>query len=98
MSISICIVTEAMEAYQLFCSIVPRHMDGPLETEVDIGTATEDGRSLASWMEAYKQEHPDQWWELKPVKEILSMLSVLPLNAESYQEVSELVKCLHRSM
>ena len=43
----------------------------------------------------YKQEHPEQWWEFKPVKEILSMLSVLPLNAESYQEGSELVKCLH---
>ena len=95
MSIPICIVTETMEAYQRFCTIVPRRMDGPLETEVDIGTATEDWRSTASWIEAYKQERPDRWWELRPVEEILSMLSVLPLNAESYQEVSELVKCLH---
>ena len=95
MSISICIVTEAMEAYQLFCSTVPRHMTGPLGTEVDTGTAIEDGRSFASWIETYKQERPDQCWELKPVEEILSMLSVLPLNAESYEEVSELVQCLH---
>ena len=95
MSTPICTVTETMEAYQLLCIIVPRHMDRSLETEVDIGTATEDWRSIASWMEAYKQERPDRWWEHRPVKEILSMLSVLPLNAESYQEVSELVKCLH---
>ena len=95
MSIPICIVTETMEAYQRFCTIVPRRMDGPLETEVDICTTTEDADTIESWMEAYKQERPDRWWELRPVKEILSMLSVLPLNAESYQEVSELVKLLH---
>jgi hypothetical protein len=101
MSTPICIVTETMEAYQRFCTIVPRRMDGPLETEVDIcitrimATTTEDAVTIESWMEAYKQERPDRWWKHRPIKEILSMLSDLPLNAESYQEVSELVKLLH---
>ena len=69
-------------------------MDARLGTKVDMGTATTDGRSFASWMETYKREHSHQWWELKPVKEILSMLVVLPLDEEAYEEVSELVKCL----
>ena len=86
MATSTCVVTEAMKAYQLFCSIVPRHMDGPPETEVDMATAIEDKRSFTSWVKTYKREHPDQWWELKPEKEILSMLSVLPLNEEAFKK------------
>ena len=101
MSTPICTVTETMEVYQRFCTIVPRRLDGPLETEIVpcitriMATATEDAATIESWMEAYKQERPDRWWKHRPIKEILSMLSDLPLNAESYQEVSELVKLLH---
>jgi hypothetical protein len=95
---SICVVTEAMEAYQLFCSVVPRHMDGPLGTKVDIdiGTASKDFSNVQSFLKKYKQTHHNQWWGSKSEKDILSMLSVLPLNEESYHEVLALVvKLIH---
>ena len=92
---SICIVTEAMEAYSEFGCRVPRHMDGGPGTCVDFSTVVEDWKALGIWIETYKRKHcGKQWWTLQPKEEILCMLSALPLNAESYQEISELVTCL----
>lgn len=89
---SICIVTEAMKAYSELSCLLPRHMDGGHETPLDFSTAFEDYKGFCIWVETYMHKHHGkQWWTLKPKKEILSMLSALPLDAISYLEVSELV-------
>ena len=93
MAISTRIVAKAMEAYQLFCPFVPGEQDLPDQAAI-LQRAREDARSIETWMEKYKQEHSEQWWKLKPVAEIQTMLWFLPLNTESFLEVSQLVKCL----
>ena len=73
-----------MKAYNELGCLVPRHMDGGHGTPVD----------FCIWSETYKHKHRGtQWWTLKPKKEILSMLSALPLDTImiSYFKTSELV-------
>ena len=84
---AMCIVTQAMEAYQLFCSFL-------LREECTMQCAWEDISRTQAWLEKYKQEHPEQWWGLKTAAEIEAMLWMLPLNTVSFVEVSELVNCL----
>jgi hypothetical protein len=88
MANSICIVTEAMEAYQAFCKIIPKSV--PIAFDVEI--ADEDQRTFAKWIEAHHMTQPNKWWKLKPAEEIVSMLYDLPLTKEAYQEVSEFLK------
>ena len=93
MSSSSCVVTEAMNAYQCFCSHLPRHLpehEGP----VDGCTALADFLVVCRWVDTYKQEHRNRWWELGSTEEILSMLPVPPLNEEAFVEVKELLNAL----
>ena len=92
---NVCIITEALEAYQSFCETIPRHtQEGQAATTmgVPIGTAASDLALLLAWIPKYKQEHHNnRWWERASTDEIMSMLWVAPLNDEAYVEVSTML-------
>ena len=83
-----------MDAYQSFCSEVPRHTEGLWPREVHDAIFYMDWYRYEQWTRKYIDEHPNRWWELKPVEEILFMLLALPLNQESFQEVEQLIGCI----
>ena len=88
--VSVCTITEALNAYQSFCSVISRYAS----TEWIRQNQDSDLRILKSWIKEYKQNHHNHWWEAKSSDEIMSMLSVVPLNDVARAEVSELVNCI----
>ena len=95
---NVCIITEALEAYQSFCKTIPRHVqEGEAATTVGvlIGIAASDLVLLMVWIHKYKQEHHNnRWWERASTDEIMSMLWVAPLNDEATLEVWQLLVSL----
>jgi len=51
-----------------------------------------------AWKFEYKESQSKlyafQWWELKPIEEMMSMLLELPLSPDTYEEIVELIKAL----
>ena len=96
----VCVVAEAMDAYQAFCQIVPRHMEGsnphsPLSVPQSI--VDSDQHRFVSWLQTYKESRPNKWWKLEPAAQIVARLYHLPIRGEVFQEVSELVRCIQKS-
>ena len=59
--------------------------------------ATLDAKMWArcyAWIDEYRTEQPIRWWELKPTKEIMSMLLGLPLRPDAYEEIFQLIEML----
>ena len=50
------------------------------------------------WMSKYEESQSElyafQWWELKPIEEIMSMLWELPLSLDTYEDIVGLIKAL----
>ena len=64
---------------------------------VEFELATLDEKMWArcyAWMDEYVQEHPIQWWELKPIEEIMSMLLDLPLSPDANGEIYDFILAL----
>ena len=64
---------------------------------VEFELATLDEKMWArcyAWVDEYRTEQPIQWWELKPTKEIMSMLLDLPLSPDAYEEIFQLIEML----
>ena len=62
---------------------------------VEFELATLDEKMWAqcyAWVDEYRTEQPIQWWELKPTKEIMSMLLDLPLSPDAYEEIFQLIE------
>jgi len=112
MSNSICIVTEAKEAYQCFSKCmsrefgpIPIHIDdcGRIEDDCDIIVGVlldDDERLFDSWLQRYKElecTRNKKWWGLNDKEEILSMCLILGLDEVEYAELTELVTALQNS-
>ena len=83
MASSVCIATEAMEAYWSFIQVVPRHHQGQPNHQADLA-------STILWMHKYMAAHPEAWWKVEEAK-IVHVLSGLPLTHEARKEIMEMV-------
>ena len=97
------IVDEALKAYESLCERLPRHHVGDArvnhitakeDLEVFIVTAKKDLEVFIEWSSTYKRTHRSKWWRLMSHDDIVSCLSVLPLNPEPLAELTELVRAL----
>ena len=86
------IVAQALRAYESFSEVLPRHLDD--NAVIDDGPALADLDVTARWIRTYKRVHRNLWWRLMSHEDIVSCLSVLPLNSESLDELAELVRTL----
>ena len=96
MASSVCIATEAMEAYRSFIQVVPRHHQGQPNREASVQQCQADRQAdLAAtilWMQKYMAAHPEAWWKVEEAK-IVHVLSGLPLTHEARKQIMEMVQC-----
>ena len=92
----ICPVTEALNAYQSFCKLLPRRYNAS-----SLGTARGltaqsalDQLKFARWLANYKENYHNRWWEIMPLDELLAALDLLPLDCESAEELRECTVCI----
>ena len=88
------IVDQALRAYESFCDTLPRHRGD--KGLIDFGTAMADLEISKKWISTSKQTHRSKWWRLMSHDDIVSCLSVLPLDQESMAELTGLVSALQR--
>ena len=90
-----CIITEALEAYQSFCSAIPGKYDNNLQTDGQRRRQSMNDSFLVSmWLNGDKQNHHNRWWELVSMVQFQHMVSVLPLNNDSHDVLIGMVRCL----
>ena len=87
------IVIQATTAYESFCATLSRRGDKDF---ISFDTRMADYEIAAKWIFTYKRTHLSKWWRLMSHEDIVSCLSVLPLNRESMEELTELVKSHHQ--
>ena len=83
-------VIKATQAYESFCATFSRGDKG----FITFDTLMTEQEIIEKWISTYKRTHLSKWWRLMSHEDIVSCLSVLPLNRESMEEFTELVSTL----
>ena len=84
-------ISAAMDAYQMFCYLVPRHLPEGEGHAIPFWVGQLDSFVLKTWVESYVLNNTNKWWLRQ---DIVEMLYVLPLNHITQEEIQLLVGSL----